>query len=342
MHTGIIFALGSAVLFGLSTPLSKLLVGQMDPWLLAGVLYLGSGLGLTLVRWLRPVPPGRLHGGEWAWLAAAIAAGGVLGPVLLMWGLTHSSGSTASLLLNAEGVLTALLAWFAFHENFDRRIALGMAAIVAGTLVLSWSGQADLDSVQGPLAILGACLCWGLDNNLTRKVSLSDPMQIAAWKGLVAGTVNCGLALGVVGGALPAPVVLGLAALAGFLGYGVSLVLFVLGLRHLGSARAGAYFSVAPFVGAVVAVVLLGEPLTARLAVAALLMGLGVWLHLTEHHEHGHRHEAAEHDHPHIHDLHHDHPHDPPVQGEHSHPHVHADMIHTHAHYPDVHHRHSH
>jgi drug/metabolite transporter (DMT)-like permease len=340
-NIGVLSALGSAVLFGASTPLAKLLAGAVSPWLLAGLLYLGSGIGLSLVRLLRPGQRAPLGKGEWPWLAGAIASGGVLGPVLLMWGLTRTPGSTAALLLNAEGVLTALLAWFAFRENFDRRIAAGMAAIVAGTVVLSWSGTPDAPASWGPAAVVGACLCWALDNNLTRKVSLSDPLQIAALKGLAAGAVNTALALAV-DAQPPSLQAAAAAAVVGFLGYGVSLVLFVVGLRHLGTARAGAYFSAAPFVGALLAVPLLGEPVTVRLALAAALMGVGVWLHLTEHHEHEHGHEAVEHDHVHSHDAHHDHHGDGAVEGEHSHWHRHAPVVHRHPHYPDAHHRHDH
>lgn len=339
---GVASALLSAFLFGASTPLAKILVGRVDPWLLAGLLYLGSGLGLSVVRCFRPASQSLWKMTGRLWLAAAVLCGGILGPVLLMWGLTRTSGSAASLLLNAEGVMTAGLAWFAFHENFDRRIMLGMASIVAGTLILSWSGTHGAQSFWGPFAILGACLCWGLDNNFTRKVSLSDPVQIAAVKGVVAGLVNTGLALGVAQAPWPdAASLLGI-ALIGFLGYGVSLVLFVLGLRHLGTARAGAYFSAAPFVGAVGAVAFMGEPLTAQLLVAAGLMAFGIWLHLTERHEHDHLHEALEHDHVHSHDEHHRHVHDPAVEGEHSHMHIHTALRHRHSHYPDSHHRHSH
>jgi drug/metabolite transporter (DMT)-like permease len=345
MHTGIGAALGAAVLFGISTPLAKILVGGVGPWLLAGLLYLGSGLGLSLLRRLWPGQRTSVAGGEWLWLGGAIACGGVLGPLLLMWGLTLTPGSAASLLLNAEGVLTALLAWFVFGENVDRRIALGMAAIVAGTVVLSWPGGAiplaASASPWGPIAIVAACLCWALDNNLTRRVSLADPLQIAALKGLVAGAVNTGLAVAL-HAAMPPLATVAAAAGLGFLGYGVSLALFVVSLRHLGTARAGAYFSAAPFVGAGIAVLALGEPVTPRLVVAAGLMGVGVWLHLTEHHDHPHTHMAIEHEHPHRHDAHHDHPHDPPVTGEHSHRHQHAAITHRHPHYPDAHHRHTH
>lgn len=340
-------ALLSAALFGASTPLAKALLGTLDPWLLAGLLYAGSGLGLTIFARASHRPRVALGPGEWRWLAGAVALGGIAGPVLLMLGLARASASAASLLLNAEGVLTALIAWFVFRENFDRRIALGMLAIIAGAVVLAWpaSSHASSGAAWAPLLILGACACWALDNNLTRRVSLADPVDIAAIKGLVAGPVNLALALAA-GAALPAwNVALG-AGLVGFLGYGVSLALFVVALRHLGTARAGAWFSTAPFVGALVAVALLGEPITARLLVAGALMGLGAWLHATERHDHEHSHEAMVHSHEHVHDEHHRHAHADGSPGSESEPHVHEHrhepMTHRHPHFPDAHHRHEH
>jgi drug/metabolite transporter (DMT)-like permease len=260
-----------------------------------------------------------------------------------MVGLQQTDASAASLLLTLEGVATALMAWFIFHENFDRRIALGMACLVAGAIVLSWSGRPELSGLLGPLAIVGACLAWGLDNNLTRKVSLSDPLQIVELKGLIAGPVNLALGLAV-GGHLPSLSVGTLAGLVGFVGYGVSLVLFVYALRHLGTARTGAYFATAPFLGALAALVLLREPLTVQLLAAGLLMGVGVWLHLTEHHEHEHVHTPMEHAHPHVHDEHHQHEHSPddPPGEPHTHTHRHGRLRHSHPHVPDMHHQHKH
>ena len=345
-QTGVVFALLAAALFGASTPFAKLLLGEgIEPVLLAGFLYLGSGCGLA-VWWLalrRREGEARLARKDLPWLAGAIAAGGVAGPVLLMLGLAATPASTASLLLNLEGVFTALLAWFVFRENFDRRIALGMLAIAGGGAVLSWSGRPEAGVPWGPLAVAGACLCWGIDNNLTRKVSSADPVEIAALKGRVAGTVNTGVAIAL-GATLPdLPAVLG-AAGVGFAGYGVSLVCFVLALRHLGTARTGAYFSTTPFVGAAVSLAVFRESITWPLLVAAGLMTIGVWLHLTERHEHSHVHTEMNHDHPHVHDEHHQHKHgseDPPGE-PHSHPHHHPAIRHTHPHYPDIHHRHEH
>ena len=343
---GILAALGAAALFGLSTPLAKPLAAQGPPLLLAGLLYLGSGLGLAvllsgrvLVGRQRIVWP---RGVSWLWLLGATVVGGALGPFLLMYGLRITDAASASLILNLEGVFTALLAWFAFKENFDRRIAIGMALIVAGGMVLSSGPALHAGGMAGPMAIAGACLAWAVDNNLTRKVAIHDAMMIACIKGLVAGAVSVGLALQS-GAHWPSGGLLVRAGLLGFVSYGLSLTLFVVALRRLGTARTGAYFSVAPFVGAALAVAL-GAPLTGSLGVAALFMAAGVWLHLREQHSHWHRHLPTEHDHSHVHDEHHQHSHSGDYRGEepHSHVHVHEGLEHAHRHFPDAHHRHEH
>ena len=353
MQQGVMYALGAALLFGMGTPLAKLLLAEVSPLMLAALLYLGSGLGLALVRAVRRERAVLPQGLQWLWLGGAVMAGGVVGPVLLMLGLQNFPAADASLLLNSEGVLTALLAWFVFKENFDRRIALGMLAIVAGGLCLSWprDGAPGGGSVGPALLIVAACLAWAIDNNLTRKVALLDAGFIAMSKGLVAGSVNLGLAW-VSGASLPGAVIVAQAALLGFASYGASLVLFVLALRHLGTARTGAYFSIAPFAGALLAVLLLGEPVTLPLLMGAVLMGIGVALHLTERHSHSHTHEPLLHDHEHSHgdsngeggDVHHAHQHAEPVAPgvRHQHEHQHVSLAHTHAHFPDAHHRHSH
>ncbi|RYU59923.1 DMT family transporter [Methylolobus aquaticus] len=345
-RTGIAAALGAALLFGAGTPAAKVLLDRVDSWLLAALLYLGSGIGLVVLRGLTRSPMPRLARADWLWLSAATVAGGVIAPSLLMWGLLGMPASDASLLLNAEGVFTAMLAWFVFKENFDRRIALGMAAIVAGSVVLSWPGEARLPAALPAVAVLGACLAWALDNNLTRKVALADASFIAMTKGLAAGATNLALAV-TAGSAIPAwPDLVG-AVLLGLASYGLSLTLFVIALRHLGSARTGAYFSIAPFVGAALAVLLLGDPVTPTLLLAGGLMALGVSLHLTEHHSHRHEHHPMEHGHWHTHspgDPHHDHEHDEPVRPgtRHAHSHRHAALTHSHPHFPDAHHRHDH
>lgn len=338
---GVLAALGAALLFGAGTPAAKLLLGPTSPWLLAGLLYLGSGIGLALFRLIRRAEPVRLARSEIKWLVAAIVAGGMIGPALLMWGLSRMPASGASLLLNAEGVFTALLAWFVFRENFDRRIALGMAFIVAGAVVLSWPREAQLGDALPALAVLGACLAWAFDNNFTRKVSLGDATFIAMAKGLAAGATNLALAL-IAGAVLPSIEIVLAAGLLGLISYGASLALFVIALRELGTARTGAYFSTAPFAGALIAILFLGETVTVQLVGASLLMGIGVWLHLTERHEHNHTHEAMDHNHEHTHDIHHQHAHTDTVQPgtRHTHPHRHDLNTHTHPHYPDAHHDH--
>lgn len=347
MKTSVAFALGAAVLFGLSTPLAKHLLVSVQPVLLGGLLYLGSGVGLMAIRLLRDGgwQSSGLRLDEWPWLVGAIVFGGVMGPVALMLGLQHTSGSTASLLLNLEAVLTAVLAWVAFRENADRRVVTGMLAIVAGGVMLSWPESSNTSRAldMGSVWIALACLCWAIDNNLTRKVSASDALFIAGSKGMVAGCVNVSIALTLGNNWPGASTTLAVMAV-GLVGYGISLVLFVLALRGLGTARTGAYFSVAPFIGAGVSLLWLGEPAGTGFWLAAALMALGVWLHLSERHDHEHTHEPMEHSHIHVHDEHHQHTHSPDWDGQepHAHHHRHDALTHKHPHFPDVHHRHVH
>ncbi len=342
-NRGVQAGLLSALLFGAGTPIAKLLLDATSPWLLAGLLYLGSGTGLGLWQLARRAPRPHLDRSEWAYLGGAVGFGGIAGPVLLMVGLANLPASGASLLLNAEAVLTAVIAWVVFREPFDRRVGLGMLAIVAGAVVLTVQGGVSLGSLWPSLAVVGACLCWAVDNNLTRRVSIHDATWLAAIKGGVAGPVNLALAVAL-GATLPPWGNVAAAMGVGLVAYGVSLVLFIVAMRHVGTARAGAYYSVAPFFGAVLAIVM-GDRLTWPLVVASVLMAVGVWLHVTERHEHQHTHEPVTHEHWHTHDDgHHDHEHDQPVAAgvRHSHAHTHPAVSHTHPHFPDSHHRHVH
>lgn len=337
----------AALLFGASAPLAKKLLGSLSPQLLAGLLYLGSGFGLSLLwvlRRIRGIPAeASLSISDFPALGTAIGFGGVLAPFLLLLGLQQTPAATASLLLNLETVFTALLAWVVFKENADSRIALGMISIVIGGLILSSSAPARLTGWVGPVSVAAACFCWGIDNNITQKVSARDPVQIAALKGLLAGTVNTVLAV-MLGSQRPGGQWISAAALLGFVSYGISLVLYIRALSKLGTARTGNYFSLAPFMGAVVSVALWREPVSLSLVAAGLFMAVGLWLHLTERHMHWHVHEPIDHEHTHIHDEHHQHTHGPddPKGEPHSHPHHHDRLGHTHPHYPDVHHRHDH
>jgi drug/metabolite transporter (DMT)-like permease len=342
---GVPLALASAALFGVLPPLSKLLLASINPFMLAGLLYLGAGIGMAFYKFgrmaaRRAASEASLQRSDIPWLAGAVAAGGIAGPVLLMLGLSRTTASSGALLLNLEGLATMGIAWLAFRENVDRRLIAGAVAILAGAALLSWDG-AGVSVNSGSLLIAGACLAWGIDNNLTRKISAADPVDIVIIKGVAAGVVNIALS-SAAGAALPDPVLIAGSMAVGLAGVGVSLVMFILALRHLGTARTGAYYALAPFIGALAAIFLIGEPLTLKLALAGILMAIGLWLHLAERHGHDHTHEALEHEHRHVHDEHHLHAHDGPVTEPHSHWHRHEPLRHSHPHYPDLHHRHSH
>ena len=346
-RTGAIRALLAAVLFGASTPASKALLGDVQPQMLAGLLYLGSGAGLGLLWMVRR----NQHGGVEApltkadvpWLAGAILFGGVLAPLAVLMGLNQTPASASALLLNLEAVFTALIAWIVFSENVDRRIALGMIAIVAGGALLSWHGRLAWGGAMGPLLIALGCLFWGIDNNLSQKVSAKDPVQITAIKGAVAGLVNLSFSV-MAGGGSPKIVYVASSLAVGLLCYGLSLVLYVLAMRELGTARTGAYFSLAPFVGAAVSLLVWHDKVTLPFFIAGALMAFGLWLHLTERHQHSHVHEPLTHTHRHVHDEHHQHEHvtGEIAEGGHTHEHTHEPLTHSHEHFPDIHHRHTH
>ena len=331
------------MLFGLTTPIAKLL--ELPPFELAGLLYLGVGTGLCVIRWLRDRrwAPSGLGRQDLKWLSGSILFGGIVAPVCLMIGLSRASAATASLLLNFESLFTALLAWFAFKEHAGRRVVVGMLSVFAGGIVLS--GVVGGTDVAGSGAgwIVLACLGWALDNNLTRPISGSDALFIAAAKGIVAGTVNFAIAL-LMGGVITSAALIAAALSLGLVGYGLSLVLFIFSLRALGAARTGAYFATAPFIGAAFAFAVLREPLTVSLLLGGVLMLIGVVLHVTEEHTHDHEHEALTHAHAHVHDEHHQHEHDFPWLADkaHAHEHTHPPIRHRHPHYPDLHHQHTH
>lgn len=340
------YALLAAVLFSISTPVAKLLLDGASPLLLAGLLYLGQGVGLLIFMLgrecfliTRKLRERVLQGTEYFWLAGSVMTGGVLAPVLLFWGLSGTPASEASLLLNFEGVLTTLVAAVLFREAVGRRIWTASFIMLAGGMLLAYDPHADLKVSFGALAVIGACLMWAMDNNLTRNISAGDPVFIAVIKGLVAGGVNMGLGYAA-GGSLPlhwaGAMVLGL------LSYGVSLVLFIYALRHLGTARAGIYFSVAPFLGAGVSLFLPDESISATFVVAFILMLVAARQVFGERHKHEHAHEYFEHAHLHDHDSHHQHTHPDGKERSHSHLHAHEPLIHDHAHVPDIHHRHPH
>jgi drug/metabolite transporter (DMT)-like permease len=343
---GVMPALVSAVLFGLTTPIAKQLLLGTQAFMMAGLLYLGSGVGVSALRLLqdRGWSPSGLMRRDIVWVILSTFVGGVIAPALLMTGLARTDAASASLLLNLEVVFTAILAWVVFAEPAGLRVVGGLGAIVAGGLLLVWPSDVSVASgLGGGWAIVGACCCWAVDNNLTRRISAADARILAAIKGLVAGVTNTVLALAL-GASFPAIAHLLATLLIGFLGYGLSLVLFIVALRELGTSRTGAYFATAPFIGAAAAMIFFGQAGGTAFWLAAALMALGVWLHVTEHHEHEHVHEPLAHSHVHVHDEHHQHEHDFDWGGDepHTHEHVHRWLRHAHAHFPDIHHRHGH
>jgi drug/metabolite transporter (DMT)-like permease len=334
----------SAALFGASVPISKLLVSTIPPVALAGLLYFGAFLGLALVRAFRRPPLTEevpLRRNEIPYLAGSILLGGVVAPILLMVGITSVSGVASSLLQNLEGVATAVFAWLAFGERVGGRVWAALALMtVAGVLLALDTGGREA-SLWGAGLIVAAMACWGLDNNLARKIADTGPQRIALLKGLFAGLTSLSISF-LIGAGPPLGADLLAALLLGSLSYGISLVLFIMALRSLGSARTGAFFALGPFIGAALAIPLLGEAPQLAILPAGALMAIGTYLLLTERHSHVHWHPREVHDHVHTHDHRHDHAHTTTLSEPHSHEHVHEEEVHEHGHWPDRDHRHRH
>jgi len=344
--SGPLAALASALCFGVSAPLAKRLLDDVPPLPLAALLYFGAGIGLAAYDAGRRLLVGRvdetpLRAADVPTLATMIVIGGVIGPLLMLIGLQRVSGVVGSLLLNLEAPLTIVLALAFFGDHLDAGAFAGSALVIAGAVLLSAvPGDTRADGV-GVVALAAAALGWALDNNLTQRLSARDPVMVARVKTLGAGVLGLGLSAAL-GYASPSADAVGVALVVGFVGYGVSIVLAVAAMRRLGAARHAAFFATAPFIGAVTAVPLLGETFTARAALVAIVMALGLVALLRERHLHEHHHEALTHEHRHVHDEHHRHDHDGPVSEPHAHLHVHEPLTHAHPHRPDVHHRHRH
>jgi drug/metabolite transporter (DMT)-like permease len=343
---GIFYALGAAVLFGASPPLAKLLLSDAGPLVVAALLYLGAAIALTatsLLPGVRRTEEARLRNTDLPLVSAIVLFGGILGPVLMLWGLARISAVLGSLLLNLEAPFTAVLGVLFFGDYLGRRGTVASALVIMGAALLSGvpSGL-DVDAF-GVLAIVGACASWALDNNLTQKISLRDPVAVARVKAL--GAAICLFTfVAARGNPLPRLSTVVLTLGLGVASYGLSLVLAVRAMRLLGAARQAAFFASAPFVGALLAIPLLGEKPGVEVGVAGALIVTGLFLLLSERHAHRHAHSEIEHDHVHVHDDHHVHEHDRgmPLTEPHSHMHRHPPLSHAHPHVPDVHHRHSH
>ena len=332
----------SAALFGAATPAAKLILDRVPPITLAGLLYLGAALVAGPAVVIQSV--GRPSRADVAKVAGAVLFGGLLAPVLLLVGLNRTSASTASLLLNLELVATAVLARAFFGEHIGRRAGIGLLALAAAGTLLTGAGG---DMSSGALLVIGACLCWGLDNNLTATAVGVTPAQITLAKGVVAGSVNLTIGLAIERPALGAGSV-GWAIVVGAIGYGASIMLWVASARRLGAARSQGVFATAPFVGMALGWILTSDPVRSPQLLALAVMGVGVGLVVSSAHKHEHRHPAALHEHRHLHDdSHHTHDHaddslTDSVGGWHSHPHAHQELVHSHPHVPDELHRHTH
>ncbi len=345
----LLYAIISAVLFGLSSPLAKLLLGDISPTALAGLLYLGAFAGLSLyslVTYKRTESAEskatRLEKKDWPWLLGATAAGGIIAPIALMTGLNLISGFSASLLLNLEGLCTALIAVVVFKENAGRNLWLALLCMTAAGVFLSWDTSQGKFNIAGPLLILLATFCWGIDNNLTRHISEKNPVQITTIKGLLAGAVSFSIAL-ILNLRISFDITILYALLLGAFSYGISLVFFIKALKGLGASRTGTFFSMGPFVGALASLIIFKNWNEWIILPAFLFMAVGIWFIVNERHVHTHLHPAVTHTHSHKHDdMHHTHEHQPAITGVHTHEHTHPELTHTHVHWPDTHHRHAH
>lgn len=336
----ILQALVAAVFFGASAPISKLLLTDVPPVLMAAFLYLGSGMGISLIKLTQRMTSNHKEAGikspDVKWLAAAILSGGIAAPIILMISLKNTPASTASLLLNFEGVGTTLIALFFFRESISRRALAAIFAITLASIFLSTNFKGGFGFSLGALGILVACVLWGADNNFTRNISAKDPLTIVAWKGLVAGTFSLILGL-VLGQQVPALATILSILLLGFLSYGLSTMLFIYSMRGLGAARTSALYGTAPLAGVLLSFVIFKDSLTLLFGIAAILMMGGALLLANEEHAHFHIHMPVVHEHRHSHDEFHEHD---AADVVHSHEHEHPRTEHKHGHMPDIHHRH--
>lgn len=339
---GGLLALTAAVLFGISTPLVQRFGSGVGAFATAALLYLGAAAAGALLR-QRVEHEARILSGDFPRLLAMAAAGAVVGPVALAWGLQRTSAASASLMLTLEAVFTAVLAWWMYRETMDRRVRAAMLMLVlGGVLLIVNQGRVSGAGLWGLLAVLLATAAWGVDNTVSRALAERDPGQVVLAKALL-GAAATSILAAAFGESLPTvDAALGLLAV-GAAGYGLSLRFYLLAQRAFGAARTGSVFAFAPFIGAALAVALGDQTFSWLMAAGSVLMLAGVVLHLAESHGHEHQHEPMEHEHAHRHDDgHHDHVHDPMPTGAHSHQHRHDPRRHVHPHVPDAHHAHHH
>jgi len=342
----VLYALLAALLFGLNAPAAKLLVVRVDPLFMAALLYLGAGFGMLALGWVRKRREGvtresRLTRAELPYVILMVLLD-IAAPILLMLGLSRTNAGTTALLGNFEIAATAFFALVLFKEAIGRRMWIAIALITAASVLLSLNSVSAFSFSTGALLVLGSCLCWGLENNTTRKLSIKDPLQVVVIKGFGSG-IGALIVAAIWGSLSAAPIAILAALVLGFVAYGLSIFFYIKAQRHLGAARTSAYYAAAPFIGMALSWLVLREPLSLIFVVALIIMISGAGLAVSEEHVHSHTHLYVTHEHRHTHsDGHHTHAHEPGASTEHSHPHTHEETIHDHAHLPDTHHRHEH
>ncbi len=342
----VLTALLAAALYGISSPISKLLLSEVSPTLLASLLYLGAGTGMVLLRLggrmeHRKNKEAAITKKEIPYVLGMILLD-IAAPILLMLGLYYSDPVSVSLLNNFEIVATALVALVVFKEVVGKRLWLAIVLITAACIILTLEDVRQLTLTPGSILVLLACVCWGFENNCTKMLSMKDPNQIVIIKGFGSGLGALCIAflMRQLDGTL---LYLFLTMLLGFVSYGLSIYCYIKAQRVLGASRTSAYYAAAPFIGVVVSWIIFREEITLRFLFSLGFMLAGAWLAATEMHVHKHIHEMVTHDHKHNHkDGHHNHIHEPEFMGEHSHVHTHAAVAHEHPHTPDIHHTHTH
>lgn len=342
----ILMAIGAAALYGISAPLSKLLLVELPPAFMAALLYLGAGFGMALVNFIRVLRKkerieAKITRSETKYVVGMILLD-IAAPMLLMLGLNMTTAANVSLLNNFEIVATALIAYYAFNESIGKRMGLAILLITLSSLLLSFEDFSGFSFSAGSIFVLLACISWGFENNCTRMLSIKDPLQVVVIKGFGAGLGSLIIAIASQGYTSNYTYI-GLALLLGFVAYGLSIFLYISAQRELGAARTSAYYAAAPFIGVLISWIVLNESLNQSFLFALVIMLLGTYFAVTEKHIHRHIHEEENHEHKHDHkEVHHMHNHSPIVPGEHTHEHHHNVNEHRHPHLPDLHHKHKH
>lgn len=341
----ILLAILAATFYGVSTPISKLLMHELPPAFLAALLYLGAGFGMAIINLFRikgrnNQKEARITKPDLPYIIGMVILD-IVAPIALMFGLSMTTPANASLLNNFEIVATSLIALLIFKEAIGKRMWIAIVLITLASIILSFEDITSLSFSIGSILVIFACLCWGFENNYTRKLSLKDPLQIVVVKGLGSGVGALIIAIAIREFSFNLIFII-FALLLGFLAYGLSIYLYILAQRELGAARTSAYYAVAPFIGVGLSFIVFNQSISTTFFVALVIMVLGAYFAATERHKHMHIHEFIEHEHRHNHeDGHHDHTHGYPVT-EHSHPHKHELKTHEHTHTPDMHHNHGH